>query len=95
MGIVNGDYGTVLQVSTGIDLTDATGTQIKITFPDNTVNSYSATIQNPATDGILLYTSVQYDFVQLGTYKIIADITFGGAHFSGQVDTFDVQDVFV
>jgi len=87
-----GDYGVIIRVSTGIDLTNATAQKYKIYKPNGIKTNWSANIVVPAIDGILTYTTVANDFDIKGEYKLQAEVTFAAGNFLGEVAVFKVFD---
>jgi hypothetical protein len=87
-----GDYGIVVRVSTGIDLTGATALKIKVLKPNGNESTWTATAILPITTGDITYTTTLSDFSVAGTYKIQAEITFSSSKFLGETTSFRVYE---
>ncbi len=92
--VYKNDYGVLVKVKTGTDLTDVVTKQLKVTKPDGREMNWAATVQSPATEGILYYTTVSGDFDQAGLYKLQAYVTFAGSRFRGETAVFQIFDEF-
>jgi hypothetical protein len=92
--IYEGDVGVKFIVTTGIDLTDATKMQIKVTKGDLTAATWTGTISSTDPQAIE-YTSIDNDLNVSGKYKMYAYVEKGSASkHSGTVFVVQVYDVF-
>lgn len=90
-----GDIGVTFRVSTGIDLSTATVTKLKVWTPKDSALEWTATVYGSATDGILEYVNDSDDFPVAGTYKLQAYVELStGKKFYGETTTFTVYDVY-
>jgi hypothetical protein len=87
-----GDYGVVVRVSTGVDLTGATSLKIKVIKPNGVEATWTAAAVSPVTSGDVTYTTALSDFNVAGTYKIQAEVTFTSSKFLGETTSFRVYD---
>lgn len=91
-----GDIGVVFRVSTGIDLTAATVTKLKISCPSGTEVERTATVYGTAANGVLTYTSTASDLTEAGIYRLQAYVELGAdgvdGKFYGETATFMVYD---
>jgi len=85
-----GDYGVIIRVSTGIDLTSSTVHKFKIYKPNGIKIDWIATIELPAIAGVLTYTTIANDLDVKGEYKLQAEVTFPTGNFLGEVAVFKV-----
>jgi len=85
-----GDYGVVVRVSTGVDLTSATSLKIKVIKPNGHETTWTASAVLPITSGDITYTSILSDFNVVGTYKVQAEVTFASSKFLGETTSFRV-----
>lgn len=66
-----------VQLNTGIDLSNAQTAQIKYISADKEEGSWTATVESPATDGIISYQIQGSDVpLAIGTWKVWSYITF-------------------
>lgn len=79
------DVGTVIRLETGVDLTSATAQHIKVLEPDGTEVQWAATVEAPATAGVLTYTCTADDLDQAGTYELHAYVEFGSNLWLGEL----------
>ena len=91
--VYDGDIGTTFKVSTGIDLTSATAQVIEYKKPDGTYGTWTASIESPATAGVIYYKTIAV--LTKGTWTIQAKVTFGTDVFYGESVTFTVYDIAV
>jgi len=97
-----GDIGTLIEITTGADLTAAIATTIKVRIyrlekpqPFERIMQWTATIKEPATAGILQHTIQAGEFAEAGEYSIAAHIVFeDGSQYTGDTARFTVYDVF-
>lgn len=94
MKVYLGDVGTVFRVSVGVDLTDATDTVIKVKKPDNTEHEWTASVESPASAGIIVYTADADDINQAGTWYFQSLITFPDGEFSGDTVSIIVYNEY-
>jgi hypothetical protein len=94
--VYKSDYGVQVKVKTGIDLTGTLTCKLKISKPDGRTALWpqtgNANIQTPATDGILIYTTVQGDLDVAGSYKLQALVTFSGSSLLGETAVFKIYE---
>jgi len=88
--IYEDDWGVVVKINVGIDLTLASAYSCYVVKPNGLIASWSPTIQLPATDGILIYTTQSNDFNVPGNYRLQAIIVFPSGSFTGELATFRV-----
>ena len=90
--IFKGDLGTVIRLTTGIDLTGNSLLQIWIKKPDGTFYQRTASVVGAASDGIIEYTTISVDLDEAGTYSTQAHVEFsaGAQKFNGTISEFDV-----
>jgi hypothetical protein len=92
--IYEGDVGVRFLVSTGIDLTTTTVTQLKVTKGDLSTATWNASV-NIDDNTVMEYISVDGDLDVSGKYKLYAYVEFTtDSKHSGRVATFTVYDVF-
>lgn len=91
-----GDEGTVIEVDTQNDLTEATDLEILILRPDESILTKIATIPEglDASDGKISCVSEASDFNTPGTYKVQPRITGVDVLHRGRTDTFEVRESF-
>jgi len=94
--IYTGDVGVTLRVSTSLDLTTATTTQLKIRrIEDGSVAAWTATVYGDAADGVLQYVSVADDFSVSGLYQLQAYVELsGGAKYYGNTVEFQIYEPY-
>jgi len=84
-----------LYVETGIDLTNVVLKKLKILSPKGVKLEVDATVESPATDGILTYDCVATDLPTAGIYKVQVYTTFaGGKVYYGETAQFKVYDLW-
>ena len=88
-----GDIGTVITVSTGVDLSAASTAELKIKKPDKTVTTWAASVSG-GDNTQLVYTVVADDFDQAGTYKVQAYIVTASWTGRGNTASFDISNTF-
>lgn len=92
--IYEGDVGVKFLVSTGINLSTATKTELKVLKGDLTAATWSATV-NATDNTVIEYNSIAGDLDVSGKYKLYSYVEFTDASkHSGRVATFTVYDVF-
>ena len=74
--IYTGMFGFVVNVKTGIDLSNATTTNILVSKPNGLSTTWGATPKSPATAGILTYTVTSGDIEVHGKYMIQSELVF-------------------
>jgi len=87
------DWGTEIIVDAGGDITGATTSNLLITNPDGTTDTWVGTVYTHPDDGLtnyIRYVSVVDDFDQVGIYSIIADFVTPSWTGSGNPITFTV-----
>jgi hypothetical protein len=88
----------LLQVATGVDLTNVSTKKLKILAPNGLKKEVSATVASPAIDGILTYQcvgGVAGDLPVPGVYKVQAYVTFlDGKSFTGETAQFKVCNIW-
>ena len=86
-----GEYGTVITVDCGSDITGATNLILKVRKPNGTEVEWVATIYN---SNYLRYTVVVDDFDQVGTYHLQASLTLVGWNGPGETTEFEIYDEY-
>lgn len=93
-----GDIGVIFRVNTGIDLTTATKTTLKVKLPDETAVEWTASIYGEKTNGVLEYKSTSGDLSMVGTYRLQAYVELGtggtDGKFFGETATFTVYNAY-
>jgi hypothetical protein len=85
----------LVEVTTGIDLTDVVIKTLKILKPNGGKSDWTATVKIPATGGILTYQCVAADLSVSGIYKLQAYVTFlVGKVYTGEMATFKIWDLW-
>ena len=85
----------LILVTTGIDLTSVDTKILKILKPNGVKSDWVATVQAPATDGILTYQCVAADLPVSGIYKLQAYVTFvGGKVYTGEMAQFKIYNLW-
>jgi hypothetical protein len=84
------DWGVIIRAYTGINLTGATSLKYKVIKPDGRLVEWTPTVESPATDGYLTYTTVSGDLDSGGLYKLNAYVVFASGVFTGETCTFRV-----
>lgn len=93
---VNGSYGQVLKINTGIDLTGYTSLEMEFEKPDGSIVTKAAALDGQATAGVIKYSVDQNLFTASGLWKVVAKVTFsGGLFWSHPPGRFAVVDEFV
>lgn len=85
-----GDFGTIVELDCGEDISDATLHNIVVKKPDDTLVEWVGTIAGVGTDKIS-YTTVTGDFNQQGRYKFQAKIE--SPSWTGRGETVE-RDIF-
>ncbi len=89
-----GDYGVIVEVSTGIDLTLATSYELSITKANGRKVSWSPTPVVPLTGGLISYTTISGDLDVAGDYKLQAKVRFVSGYFIGETAVFHVYNLW-
>jgi hypothetical protein len=69
-------YGATWEVTTGVDLTDATSVDLRIR--DEAVTTVDGTVKSPATGGIIQWTEPQSFWDTVGYWKLESVANFSG-----------------
>ena len=91
------DVGTTLTVTiadegTAVNISAAATKVIKLTKPDGTVLSKSASFTTDGTDGKMYWVAVSGDFDTVGPMRIQGVVTFsGGVQYSSEIKSFPVH----
>lgn len=80
------DVGTKIKVETEIDLTTATVTKLFVKEPDNSLQEYTAEIED-AVSGILYYLKTATSFDQVGAHTVYPYVEFGTDKWYGKPAT--------
>jgi hypothetical protein len=88
--IYEDDWGVVIKVTVGTDLTLASSYSYYVIKPNGIIASWNCSVQSPATDGILTYTTQSNDLNVPGTYKLQSVVVFPTGSFTGELTTFRV-----
>lgn len=86
-----GEIGTDIILNLGEDITGATGRTIEVKKPDNTTDSWAASIYN---SNYLKYTIQSGDFDQAGVYIFQAALTLSGWTGLGDAVKLTVYSLF-
>lgn len=87
--IYKGDIGIIVTVATGITLTGATTTQIKVKKPSGVLATWAASIDG-ANAQQLNYTTVAGDLNEAGRYFFQAYVVLGAQTLLGETDNADI-----
>lgn len=87
------DIGTSLQITVTeggavVDISAATSLQITTKSPDGTETTYTASLVNDGTDGIMAYATQAGDIDQAGTWSYWGTVTFSA---TSKFTTIDPQ----
>lgn len=90
-----GDVGTALRptiVDGGdpVDVSGATVLQVVLEKPDGTTERKSASLATDGTDGTIEYITVDGDFNQVGTYRIMGYVELPGGSWSSETASLSV-----
>lgn len=85
-----GDIGTLIKLSTGVNLTDATDQSIFYKKPGGTEIEKAALVESPASSGIIYFTLADGDFDEAGEYKFQAWVEFPSGEWYGETATLTV-----
>jgi len=91
--IYQSDVGIALTVATGVTLTGATTTQLKVKKPSGQTATWSATIDGTNAQQ-LNYTTVAGDLNEAGRYFIQAFVQTGGQTLYGQTAEIDIYGAY-
>jgi len=91
--IYQNDVGIALAVATGITLTGATTTQLKIKKPSGVTATWSATI-NGTNAQQLDYTTVANDLNEAGRYFLQAFVQTAGQTLYGETAEIDIHGAY-
>ena len=86
-----GDIGTVITVDCGIDISDATTTELKVQKPDGTLVTWSASVAN---NNFLKSVITDGDFDQAGFYALHSSVVTPDWSGVGDVVYFKVYDLY-
>jgi hypothetical protein len=85
----------LIEVTTGIDLTNVVIKVLKVFKPNGIKVDWIATVKAPATAGVLQYQCAVADLPAKGIYKLQAYVTFaGGKVYTGEMATFRIYDLW-
>lgn len=89
------EIGVTFRVSTGIDLTSASITVLKVKKPSGALVEWATTVYGAATNGVLQHVTTSGDLSESGTYTLQAyvELTDGGKYY-GESVTFRVYDTY-
>lgn len=90
------DIGTIIELDTVSDLTDATDIEILIKKPSGTIMTKTAYVPVGLTlaDGKIAYETVDGDFDEVGKYKAQAHIVGASTDHLGNTVEFEVKGAF-
>lgn len=89
--VFRGDIGVELRVDTGIDLSGATVTIIRVKKPNKQSVDWTPSVSGT----VLVYTTVAGDLDQKGVYNIISYVEFGStSKHSGEVAEWEIFEPF-
>lgn len=82
MAVHLGDVGTIIRVTvtedgSAVDLSTATGIQLRFRAPDGTVTNYTASFTTNGSDGVLQYALTADDIDQVGLWEVRPYFTLG------------------
>jgi len=89
--IYSGDIGTLFRINCGVDISDATVTEIRIQKPDKTTVTWAATLDGT---NYIVHTTVLADLQDVGTYKGQAYVVTPAGTWRGETFSFKVYDSF-
>ena len=91
------DIGTIIELDTLSDLTDATDIEILIKKPSGTIMTKTAYVPVGLTlgDGKIAYATVDGDFDEEGTYKAQAHVVSAISDHLGNTVTFEVKGPYL
>lgn len=87
------DVGTVIELDTGVDLSDAYKVAIAVRKPDGTEEEWSASV-NAQQPTRLYHVAAEGDLDQVGEYYVQASVTMPAWSGRGQTTSFFVYDRF-
>lgn len=91
------DYGYKIKItlkdSQGIvvNLSSATGLDLILRRPDNTVLEVTPSLFTDGTDGVVQYVTAPGDLSKLGTWKCQVKVTYSGALYHSTIGSFKVS----
>ena len=88
--IYQNDVGIAITVATGITLTGATTTQLKVKKPSGATATWAATINGTNLD----YTTVANDLNEAGRYFLQAFVQTGGQTLYGETAEIDIYGAY-
>ena len=88
--IYQNDVGIAITVATGITLTGATTTQLKVKKPSGATATWTATISGTN----LNYTTVANDLNEAGRYFLQAFVQTGGQTLYGETAEIDIYGAY-
>jgi hypothetical protein len=89
------EVGSIIIVNTGVDLTTATATQIRVKKPDGTVAVYDADVYTiSGSPNYLKYTTLTGDLDQAGKYLVQPYVVFPTWQGYGETSYFIVNNLF-
>lgn len=92
--VYKGMWGIAVIVKTGMDLSDAIETNLLVSKPNGVKVTWSATIQPPATSGILTYELSAGDINVSGKYKVQAELVYADKKLYGYTAFFMVYEKY-
>ncbi len=87
-----GDVGTLLRVSVGTDISDATTVRLYITKPDATTDTWVGSVSDCGKE--IWYTILSGDWDQAGEYLLQSYVVTSGGNWYGDTVAFIVTDTF-
>ena len=95
MNIYKNSIGVIFEVSTEIDLTDATNVALLIKKPSNKTSTWPAAIYGDPVNGIISYSTVSGDLNEDGFYYTQAYAEFPtGKQLYGTASKFKVLNTY-
>ena len=87
-----GEIGVTILLDTGIDLSTATTTQIKVKIPNESTTLWNATVVSGANgiNSILEYVTLSGDLYYPGTYQVQPVVAFSNWSGFGEISTFTI-----
>ena len=86
--VFQNDLGTVLTIDTGTALAAATTTELHVLKPDGSTAEWTA---DSVSGDAMIYTTVAGDWADLGTYRLVAYLEFGGGTSKFTGTAFEIE----
>jgi len=86
------DVGTKFIIDTGVDLTNATVTKLKLKKPDGSIVEWVASIEGDAKNGKISYATQAGDINLAGIWQLQSYIEFSYLKYNGETVNFIVYE---